>query len=608
MTDLRASDDRPETLPRWDVSEYFPGLDTREFAAAHERLGAEISRLDALYERHAVRGGAGQLDAATVTAYEEVLAATNEVREQAGLLQAYVYAFVSTDASDAEAQRAYSRLERDQARLTKLGARFQAWVGSLGADDLIDQSDDAASHAWPMRKAQIRAEHQMSEAEEDLSADLALTGGSAWSRLYGDLTASISVDVPKPDGTIDSLPMSAVRGLAGDPDRAVREAAYRAELDGWERHATPIAAALNAIKGEQLTLSTRRRWDSPLDEQLFGQTVDRDTLAAMQTAMTASFGDFRRYLGAKAKMLGLDRLAFFDLFAPIGGGSDQPWTTAVDAVEAAFTSYSPQLQALARRAFDESWVDAGPRSGKVGGAFCMPTIDGDSRVLMNFNGSFDSFQTLAHELGHAYHNSTMAGRTALQKGTPSALAETASIFCETIMVAHGLKTTSGDDRLAILEVDLQGSLQVIVDIHSRFLFEASVFERRGSSTLSVQELCDLMADAQEATYGDGLDAELRHPWMWAAKPHYYGSMFYNWPYAYGLLFGLGLFAEYERDPDRFRKGYDDLLSSTGLGTAAALATQFGIDVRDTAFWTSSLDVVRGRIDAFCDEVDARVDA
>lgn len=416
-----------DALPRWDVSEYFPSLDSREFAAAHEKLGAEIGRLASLYDRHDVRGGGYELDHETLAAFEEVLAATNDVHEQAGLLRAYVYAHVSTEASDADAQRAYSRIERAGADLTKLTGRFEAWIGALGAEGLIEGSELAAEHAWPLEKAKVRADHQMSEAEEDLAADLALTGGNAWSRLYQDLTSAIHVDVLRPDGSAETLPMSGVRGLAGDPDRAVREAAYRAEFDAWEANAVPIAAALNSIKGEQLTLSARRGWDSPLDAQLFGQTVDRRTLDAMQEAMVDSFGDFRRYLRAKARLLGLDRLAFFDLFAPVSGGSGQSWDSAVEAVDAAFASYSPQLQALARRAFKESWIDAGPRGGKVGGAFCMPTIDGASRVLMNFNGTFDSFQTLAHELGHAYHNSTMAERTPLQKGTPSALAETASI-------------------------------------------------------------------------------------------------------------------------------------------------------------------------------------
>jgi oligoendopeptidase F len=186
----------------------------------------------------------------------------------------------------------------------------------------------------------------------------------------------------------------------------------------------------------------------------------------------------------------------------------------------------------------------------------------------------------------------------MQRATPSSLAETASIFCETLMVEHGLASLEGGERLALLDTDLVGSCQVIVDIHSRFLFESSVFERRRRSTVSSEELCELMAEAQEATYGDGLHPELRHPWMWAAKPHYYSSVFYNWPYAFGLLFGIGLYAIYVEDPERFRAAYDDLLSSTGLAPAADLADRFGIDVRDEGFWSAGLDVVRSRIDDF----------
>jgi oligoendopeptidase F len=222
-------------------------------------------------------------------------------------------------------------------------------------------------------------------------------------------------------------------------------------------------------------------------------------------------------------------------------------------------------------------------------------------VLLNFAGTFDSVSTLAHELGHAYHNATMAERTPLQRQTPMALAETASIFCETILVQTHLDATpagsEGDARrLALLDTDLTGAAQVVVDIHSRFLFESAVAERRAERTLSVDELCGLMLDAQRATYGDGLDPDALHPWMWAVKPHYYSSAFYNWPYTFGLLFGLGLYARYTDDPERFRGGYDDLLSSCGLASAADLAGRFGIDVRDTAFWASSLRVLQDRID------------
>jgi oligoendopeptidase F len=228
----------------------------------------------------------------------------------------------------------------------------------------------------------------------------------------------------------------------------------------------------------------------------------------------------------------------------------------------------------------------------------MPVGGDESRVLLNFDGSFDSVQTLAHELGHAYHNSNLAGRTAMQRRTPMALAETASIFCETIMVQAGLAAADDAGRLALLNVDLQGACQVVVDIHSRFLFEREVFTRRKKGTIAAAELCRLMRTAQLETYGDGLDPSALHQYMWAVKPHYYSSAYYNWPYCFGLLFGVGLYARYRQDPERFRAGYDDLLSSTGLGSASALAARFDIDIRSVEFWASSLRVVEDRIDAF----------
>ena len=602
---MTTADAPPDQLPRWDVSAYFPGPGSREYASAEERAGADVGRLVALYDRHDVRGAHDGddkvLDDDTVAAFDEVVRATNDVREQLQRLQAFVHSYVSTDARDAEAQAALSRLQQLAVPLTALGSRFDAWCAALGGDELVTRSEEAAAHEWPVRKAALRAERQLSEAEEALAAELELTGSSAWARLYQDVTSGITTTVVLPDGT-EEVPIFAVRGMATDADPEVRRAAYDAELRAWEANAVPIAAALNAIKGEQQTLTLKRGWPSVLDAQLYGQSVDRATLDAMQAAMVASFPDFRRYLRAKASALTggtEEQLAFWDLFAPMGDTRPRSWEEARDAVEDAFASYSPQLQALARRAFEQSWIDVEPRAGKQGGAFCMPMGDGDSRVLLNFSGSVDAVMTLAHELGHAYHNTTMAERTPMQRGTPSSLAETASIFCETIMVGHGIATARDDaERLAILEVDLQGATQVIVDIHSRFLFESAVFERRRSSTLSIDELCELMADAQAETYGDGLHPDRRHPWMWAAKPHYYGSLFYNWPYAFGLLFGLGLYARFQEDPDRFRQGYDDLLSSTGLGQAADLAARFDIDVRDEAFWTASLDVIRGRIDEF----------
>ena len=302
---------------------------------------------------------------------------------------------------------------------------------------------------------------------------------------------------------------------------------------------------------------------------LEASAVEREAFDAMQAAVDDSLPDFRRYLAAKARLLGKDRCAFWDLFAPVGDAPAVAWPDATATVERAFAGYGDDLAGLARRALGERWVDAGPRAGKVGGAFCMHTGDGASRVLMNFDGSIDSVHTLAHELGHAYHNTALAPRTPLQRSTPMALAETASIFCETILTDRALEAAEGGERLALLEADLQGACQVVVDIRSRFLFETRLFARRASSTVPARELSDLMRDAQVEAYGDGLDPDELHPLMWAAKPHYYGSTFYNWPYTFGLLFGLGLYARWLDDADAFRSAYTDMLSSTGVETAAA---------------------------------------
>jgi pepF/M3 family oligoendopeptidase len=588
-------------LPHWDLSDIYPSLSSREYAAAREQFGSEVVRLEALYDENDVRGGEPlAVTDETVEAFEASLNGTNEILNDLRRVNAYISSFVTTDARDDAAQAELSGLQKDTARLAKLRTRLDAYVARFDAERLVAASTVASDHAFPIERATLRATHQMTEAEEALASDMSLTGGSAWYRMYSDVTARINVPVDLPDIGVKELPMAQVRALAKDADRATRKAAFDAELAGWEQWSVPIAAALNSIKGEAATLNERRGFADALEPALIMNNVEPETLAAMQRAVVASFPDFRRYMDAKAKLLGVgEHLAFYDLFAPVATGADAEidWDGATAAVQSAFGGYSPALAGLARRALEEKWIDAEIREGKGGGAFCMSVESDRSLVLLNFDGSFDSVQTLAHELGHAYHNTQLVNRTPYQRMTPMALAETASIFCETVMVEHGLSTADDKQRLNILEVDLQGSCQVVVDIHSRFLFEQAMSDRRKERALSVAELCELMADAQAQTYGDALSVD--HPYMWAAKPHYYGSAFYNWPYTFGLLFGIGLYAAYREDAEKFRGGYDDLLSATGLGSAASLAARFGIDVTDEAFWTASLDVVRARIEEFC---------
>ncbi len=592
-----------ERLPHWDTKSLYPSLDSPEFAAAMEDVLNRISGLEQLFERHGVQGQPSA--SADSSAFEIVLNDWNALMDSMRTVRSYIACFTSTDARNDAAQARLSELQMAGVRTGKLGTRFEAWLGSLELDGLLQTSKLARDHRYALEKANFGARHQMSPAEEDLASSLSTTGSSAWSKLHGNLTARLMVKVALPDGD-RTMPMSAVRGLSRNADPGVREAAYRAELAAWETAAVPLAAAMNAIKGEVNVLSERRGHPDALSTSLFINNIDADTLAAMQAACAKSFPDFRRYFRAKGKLLGRENgLKFFDLFAPVGQTS-KSWSypEATAFIVEQFGTFSGRLSGYAARAFRENWIDAEPRDGKRDGAFCMGVRADESRIMMNFEPSLDSVSTLAHELGHGYHNLNLVNRTPTQRATPMTLAETASIFCETIIMNAALERAEGAEKLAILENDIQGQAQVVVDIHSRFLFESRIFEARKRRELSVNELNELMLGAQRETYGTfpdgGLDADALHPYMWAVKGHYYsgGLSYYNYPYTFGLLFGLGLYAVHKRDPEAFKANYDDLLSSTGLDDAATLARRFGIEIRDEAFWASSLDVIRARIDEF----------
>jgi pepF/M3 family oligoendopeptidase len=576
-----------EALPRWDLAPFFPAPDSPEVERETEQVAAEIASL-----RELVDGGGLESD------FDTVIRRLNDLTERFHVLYAYLGCEVSVDSRNEAAQARLSRLMLESVAFSNLETRITAWLGTVDADALIGRSEQAREHEYAIRRAQIEAQHLMSQPEEDLAAALAVSGEVAWGRLHGDVTSRLMITLEL-DGEEQRLPMSEVRNLATRPERDVRRRAYDAEVAAWEAAAVPLAAALNSVKGTTNVLSSRRNWESPLEASLFRNSIDRETLDAMLAAIRESVPDFRRYFDAKAKALGVERLAWYDLSAPLPGET-RSWSydEGREFIVEQFGTYSERLRDYADRAFRESWIDAGPREGKRDGAFCMSMRGDESRIMANFTPAYLGVSTIAHELGHGYHNINLAQRTQIQRQTPMTLAETASIFCETIVREGAVQAAAGPaEQLEILEGSLQEAAGVVVDIYSRFLFESRLFEARRERELSVSELCDLMLQAQRETYGDGV--EPLHAYMWAMKPHYYFSAFYNYPYTFGLLFGLGLYARYEAEPDEFRSGYDELLSSTGMADAATLAARFGIDTRSTAFWRSSLDVIRAEIDRYC---------
>jgi pepF/M3 family oligoendopeptidase len=592
-----------QSLPHWNMNTVYPGLESSEFAQGVADTVQEIVDLVGLFATYDVKQQPEiVVDDAFVQTFETIMTRYNAVLDSNRTLVVYINCFVSTNSHDDLAQARMSELQKYQVLLAQLSIRFTAWLGSLDVEVLIARSPIALAHSYILRKAKEQSSHLMSPAEEALAAELNTSAGSAWTKLHNNMTSQLNVSLEL-DGVVQDYPMSAIRNMAYNANRETRRVAYAAELVAWQRVALPLAAALNSIKGEVNVVTRRRNWESPLAASLFANGIDQQTLDVMFGAARNAFPAFRSYLHTKARALDLPRLAWYDLFAPLGT-TDKVWPfdDAATFIVKQFGTYSPRLSDFAARAFREQWIDAEPRPGKRDGAYCTSLRADESRVFANFKPAFGGVSTLAHELGHGYHNLNLAERTMLQRSHPMTLAETASIFCETIIRQAAMQNAGRQERIAILDASLQGSCQVVVDIMSRFLFEQRVFAKRDQRELSVDELNNLMLEAQLETYGDGLDASLLHPYMWAVKGHYYstGRSFYNYPYMFGLLFGLGLYTRYQQDPESFKRGYDELLSSTGLADAATLAARFNIDLHSEAFWNASLDIVRADVAMFAE--------
>jgi pepF/M3 family oligoendopeptidase len=600
------TDEATVTLPQWDTSTLYPDLADAAYLADARGLGDAIAALGAYLDEHGIRrlddapgGPVGPLAASLAGALERLEA----LDRRFDLVGSFVYAHVTTNSYDEVAQRELSKLEKLGTKLRPLGVRLQGWIGSLEPrlGELMDASALLREHRFFLEDAARKSRHLMPEALEALAAELLVDGASAFGKLQGNVTSQLKVPFAR-DGEEGDVPITVVRNLCSDPDPAVRERAYHAELAGWKTVRTSVAAALNAVKGTAVTLTRRRGYASVLDHALENNRIDGETLDALMGSIREAFPVFRRYLRSKARKLGRDVLPWWDIFAPMGAVDKRyDWRQARDFIVGQFSRFSPALGAYGARAFDERWIDAEPRDGKRGGAFCMGVAAREqSLILANFDGSFDQVSTLAHELGHGFHNACQEGLPILRRGAPSTLAETASIMCETLVAEAALTEADEAERLMILEAQLLGATQVCLDISSRFIFEREVLGRRADSELSADELCAIMRDAQAQTYGDAVDPATYHPYMWLWKPHYYshGHNFYNFPYAFGHLFGLGLYAVYQDEGDAFVPRYTALLRSTGEDFAAPLAARFGIDLRSAAFWKKSLAVVEGMVERY----------
>jgi pepF/M3 family oligoendopeptidase len=352
-------------------------------------------------------------------------------------------------------------------------------------------------------------------------------------------------------------------------------------------------------------LCEKKGFASPLAQALEQAQMSRQTLDAMMEAITDYLPVFRKYLRKKGQLLGYENgLPWYELFAPLGK-ADQTYSLEEcrDYLLNCFSTFTPDMADMMKEAFDNEWIDFYPRNGKSGGAFCAELGElKQSRILTNYDGTFGAVDTLAHELGHAFHNRQMENERILNQDYPMPVAETASTFNEVFLGDYALKhATSKEEKLALLESDLREKTQCIVDIYSRYLFESAVFEESQNRFLMAEDLKNIMLDCQKKAYGDGLDENILHPYMWLCKSHYYSSglSFYNFPYAFGNLFAQGLYALYQKEGTAFVANYKEMLRTTSIHSIEEDGAQLGIDLTKKEFWKASLQMIADEIEEFC---------
>ena len=510
---------------------------------------------------------------------------------------------ISVNTKDDEALKYSDILEKKLTKIVEAETKLNKWISSIeNIDEVIKDSILLKDHEFILKEVVEKSKYLLTDREEAIIANMQNTGSNAWGKLKDNLISTHKVEINE-DGKIKEYPLTVVLNMAYDKDEKVRKRAYEAEIASYTKIEEGVAAALNGIKGEVLTICEFRGYKSPLEQTLINSRMDEESLNVMLEAMKESMPKFREYLKRKAEILGhKNGLPFYDMYAPIvESDMEFDYEKGKKFVVDKFRTFSDNLANFAQKAMNNNWIDVMPKEGKVGGAFCAGIhYLGESRILLNYGNSFSDVVTMAHELGHGFHGECLKGESVLNTEYPMPIAETASTFCETIVKKAAIKEADKITALAILESEISDCNQVIVDIYSRFLFEKSLFEARKESALTVEKIKELMLEAQREAYGDGLDPEYLHPYMWTWKPHYYyaNSNFYNFPYAFGLLFAKGLYAEYLKKGSEFSSEYENLLSITGKHNIADITKEVGIDIHNKEFWKSSLRTIEEDIDKF----------
>src|SRR5689334_15673031 len=577
----------------WDLTSYFPSFRGPEMLQFKQALHEDIAAL------HKTAAALPQLNVDSVSAWEDVLLRNEKLMRRMSHLSSYVSCLASADGQNEMYQSEEAEIIRDRAELGKVRIElFRAFKdvpdevfavlfrmpSLLGAENYLHRLREEASRA-------------MSSDKEVLATELGIDGIQGWGQLYNTLSSKLQFAMEFPDGSRKILPISQRRSLLDHPDRRIRAAAFAGGNRAWQSIEDTAASALNAIAGTRLTLNRHRGVSHFLDIALFQAAITRKTLDAMFEALFANLEVPRRILRCKAKLMGRQWLAWYDLGAPLDLSQESPrsWDEAVAVVSAAFTRAYPALSRFFQQELiGKNWIDWEPRDGKRPGGFCTSSmLSKESRIFMTYSQALGDVLTLAHESGHAYHGFLMRETRPFARSYPMTLAETASTFAEQILINGSLDRPGVGDgfKALMLDIELGHAAIYLLDIPVRYQFEQAFYEERASGPLSVSRLKQLMTETQRQVLGDVLESGGDDPYFWASKLHFYitGLTFYNFPYTFGYLLSRGLYNMFTREGATFLPKYEEFLRRTGSDTPENVVKQtIGADLQKPEFWSESI--------------------
>jgi oligoendopeptidase F len=587
----------------WDLTSFFPEFNGPQMVQFKTLLQRD---LDALTRQ---ASDLGTLTPDNSAHWQALMLQAEDLLTRLGHLSSYLGCLESAHA-DVDAYRVErTALARLFAEVEKLDAVCLKAFKQATEECFQNWCDRPALKpvAYYLRRMRERAQFTMSLPEETLAADLGVDGIKAWERLYNRLTGKLVFEFTNQLGKPEQRPISQWRALMSNEDRSLGRSAFEGGNRAWQSIEEPCAAALNAICGTRLCLYNRRGVKHFLDKPLFQAGINHQTLEAMYTAIHRSIDLPREILRVKAGCMGRKGIWFFEREAPLP--LPQPaapfnWPEAVEAVGSAFDQAYPDLGAFFRKMLDHRWIESQARPNKRPGAFCTDSdLTNEQRVFMTFSNDINSLTTLAHEVGHAWHAHLLSHTRPLARSYPMTLAETASVFAESIF-SQGLYRDPGisdSQKLRMLDAELSDAAVMLLDITTRYEFEKAFYEQRAQNELPASQLKALMTATQRRVYGDALLQDGSDPYFWASKQHFYftGTSFYNFPYTFGFLLTRALIDLFERQGPPFLKQYENFLKRSGSAQVEQVVSScLGLNIGTTSFWSRSIDSLRPLLEQY----------